>query len=152
MRAKRSSKKTLEKLSKNSRKNSSQSVAESPLRTRAGRPLGFELDLSTFGALERLSRINDPEDKSQRPGKDAYLVEIRTTINNHCPMFFGRYRGSTLFIERILKQAVESIQQCGTLAQLSVDDAAKYAAKTAERALRGQLVRIQDKSWTEDLY
>lgn len=61
-------------------------------------------------------------------------------------MVFGRYRWSTLFIEEVLEQAVESIQQCGTLSQFSVGDAAKYAAETAERGLRNQLERIQDKS------
>lgn len=129
-----------------------QSDAGRPLRTRAGRSLGFELDLLKLTILEQLIRINDFWDRGQPAGQDPYLATIYTAINNHCPMFFGRYRWSTLFIEQILKQAVISIQENRTMDENSIFNAAKLAAQVAVKALRTQLSRIQDKSWAEDLY
>lgn len=129
-----------------------QSVASYPLRTRAGRPLGFRLDLSNMEALTLLQQINKVQDRSQLSDQYTTLLNIRTAINYHCPMFFGRYRWSTLFIEEILKQAVISIQQCRSLAQLSINNAAEHAIEAAKKALRTQLFRIKDKSWAQDLY
>lgn len=129
-----------------------QSVARFPLGTRAGRPLGFSLDLSNMEALTLLQRINEEQDRSQPPDHWANLLDIRTAIKYHCPMFFGRYRWSTLFIEEILKQAVISIQKCRSLSQLSVNNAAGHATEAAKKALRTQLFRIKDKSWAQDLY
>jgi hypothetical protein len=130
----------------------SQSVAGPPLRARAGRPLGFRVDLSNLEALNLLPRINEFQDKSQLPSEWAYLADIHAAIQHHCPVFFGRYRWPTLFIEQILKQAVISIQKSSSLALISVDTAARDASKAADKALRTQLSRIQDRSWAEDLY
>lgn len=129
-----------------------QSVAECPLKTCAGRPLGFGLNFSNLPALDPLLQINDSQNQSQLPAPPGDLSRIRTAINNHCPKFFGRYRWSTLFIEQILYQAVISIQRDGSLAQLSVEDAAKEAAGAVEKALQTQLSRVKGKAWVERLY
>ena len=129
-----------------------QSAAGRPLRTRAGRPLGFDLDLTNLGALQLLLRINDQQEKTQLEVQDAYLTNIHTAINSHCSMFFGRYRWSTLFIEQILKQAVVSTEECGTLVQVSVANAATDAVEAIEKALQTQLARIKDKEWANELY
>lgn len=128
------------------------SMAKFPLRTRAGRPLSFDPDLSNMEALTSLQHINEQSDSSQLPNHWVNLVDIRTAIQYYCPMFFGRYRWSTLYIEAILKQAVVSIQICRSLSQLSVRTAAEEAANAAKEALRAQLVRIKDRSWAQDLY
>lgn len=129
-----------------------QSLAQRPLRARAGRPLGFRLDLSYLEALRVLIRINEFQDKSKLKPQYVYLVNIRTAINDHCFTFFGRHRWSTLFIEQILKQAVDSLQKYQTLGQHSVTNAARDAAQATENALQIQLSCIKDKSWAEDLY
>lgn len=129
-----------------------QSMGRLPLRTRAGRPLGFDLDLSDMEALTLLQHVNGQLDQSRLPSHWVNLVDIRIAIQYYCPMFFGRYRWSTLFVEEILKQAVASIRNGHSLFQLSVRTAAEDAAKTATNALRAQLVRIKDKSWAQDLF
>ena len=53
-----------------------QSMVRLPLRTRAGRPLGFDLDLSNMEALTLLQHVNGEQDKSRLSYHRVNLVDI----------------------------------------------------------------------------
>ncbi|KAL9064993.1 MAG: hypothetical protein Q9161_008515 [Pseudevernia consocians] len=117
------------------------SLADYPLHARAGRSLGFELNQVAF------ERLQIPRNVNQTGIQDLDQADFRTAINRYCPVFFGRYRWSTLFIEQIMRQA--------TFAQMSIDSierAAADASRIVKDALKTRLSHVPDRSWVDQLY